>query len=294
MGAKLWNSLTPEFQIEIMGSREEYEKSDETDGPLLWDFVRRRINPTTTIGASRLKDAIETKTLADFDHDVVKFNTWFCDTRDLNIRDEGGGYDEYLRSLFRAYQVSDQQEFKDTIAEEKRNWVHGKVKPGYSFRDLMEVARVTFNNLVEDESWTVRRKKVEKSEQKNYLALATQLLEKFSKSNLEPSEGGKEKFPNYAPWRFDNPEGLTEKVIRNNTMRWCKNDCHPKPMWCGRKVYLNKADYLASQKKQSKNKPSDDGGKQVKVSKEFKLALASLTSEEDFSALEQQFFPSKE
>ena len=299
MGAKLWDSLTPEFKIEIMGSREEFEKNDEKDGPLLWDFIRRRVNPTTTVGASRLKDDIETKTLDDFDHDVVKFNTWFCDTRDLIIRDEGNKYDEYLRSLFRAYQVSDQPEFCDTIAAQKRKWVHGEVKAGYSFRDLMEVARVTHNNMKEDQSWNVRKKKTEIDGDKSYLTLATQVLQKFESVCNEQTERRKGKrgndFPNYAPWRFDNSEGLTEKVIKGKTMKWCQSDCHPKPMWCGRKVCVDKADYIASLNKRNKTKLDGDKNEKMKVNKSFRLALAALTSEEDFARLEGEFFlPSKE
>ena len=299
MGSKLWDSFTPEFKIEIMGSREEFEREEETDGPLLWDFVRRRINPTTTVGASRLKDEIETKTLDDFDHDVVKFNTWFCDTRDLIIRDEGDKYDEYLRSLFRAYQASNQPEFSDTIAAQKRKWIHGEVKSGYSFRDLMEVARVTYNNMIEDRSWNVRKKKTEADGDKSYLALATQVLQKVESVCNDQVERRKGKrgddFPNYAPWRFENPEGLVEKVIKGKTMKWCKSDCHPKPMWCGRKICMNRADYIASQNKKNKAKLDEDKNEKMKVNKSFRLALAALTSEEDFARLEEEFFmPSKE
>ena len=295
MGSKLWDSFTPEFKIEIMGNREEFERGEETDGPLLWDFVRRRINPSTTVGASRLKDEIETKTLDDFDHDVVKFNSWFCDTRDLIIREEGDKYDEYLRSLFRAYQVSNQEELRETIAAQKRKWVHGEVKPGYHFRDLMEVARVTYNNMVEDRSWNVPKKKGGTSDERNYLALATQILQKVESVCESHSGNGRNRngdgFPQYAPWRFENPEGLDEKVIKGKTMKWCHSDCHPKPMWCGRKVCLNKADYLASKNKKGNPKKGGDNGEN-KVGQKFKLALAALTSDEDFAKLEEEFFSS--
>ena len=288
MGAKLWDSLTPEFKIEIMGSREEFEREDEIDGPLLWDFVRRRINLTTTLGASRLKDEIETKTLDDFKHDVVKFNTWFCDTRDLIIRDEGDRYDEYLRSLFRAYSVSELPEFRDTIAAQKRQWVHGEVRKGYGFRDLMEIARVSYNNMVEDKSWAVK-KKYKTEEEKNYLALATQLLERFDAKKGR----GSDIYPNYAPWRFDNPDNLPEKIIKGKKFKWCHSDCHEKPMWCGRKVCLNKAEFMASRKRDGGKKPGGNAGTETKggISNKFRLALAAITSDDDFAALEQEFFP---
>ena len=76
LGNKLWASLTSDFKIEIQGNQEEYKFGHEYDGPKLWDYIRRRVNPTTTVGASRLKDMIESANLCDFSNDVIKFNTW--------------------------------------------------------------------------------------------------------------------------------------------------------------------------------------------------------------------------
>ena len=74
------------------------------------------MNPSTTVGVSKLKEDIETKKLSDFNHDVIKYNTWFCDTRESIMKEEGPGFSEYLRSLFRAYQTSNNQEFFDAGA----------------------------------------------------------------------------------------------------------------------------------------------------------------------------------
>ena len=101
LGAKLWNSLTSDFKIEIQGNQSEFKVGREYDGPKLWDFIRRRVNPTTTVGVSKLKNQVENSTLSDFGNDVAKFNTWFDDTRTKIIKEEGKGkYNEYLRSLF--------------------------------------------------------------------------------------------------------------------------------------------------------------------------------------------------
>ena len=96
MGQMLWNSLTSAFQIN------EFQRRQEHDSPLLWDYIRRRVKPSTTVGASKLKDDIEGKTLKDFDNDVTRYNSWLTDTRDQIIREEGDGYNEYMRSLFSA------------------------------------------------------------------------------------------------------------------------------------------------------------------------------------------------
>ena len=50
------------------------------------------------------------------------------------------------------------------------------MKPGYNFRDLMKIASVTYNTMIENRSWSVRKKKVKAGEEKNYLDLASQIL----------------------------------------------------------------------------------------------------------------------
>ena len=79
------------------------------------------MNPTTTVGASKLKGAIKTKELADFDDDVIKYNAWFEDTRELIIKKEGEGYNEYSCSLFRAYKACSNLEFQETIVAERKD-----------------------------------------------------------------------------------------------------------------------------------------------------------------------------
>ena len=81
-------------------------------------------------------------------------------------------------------------------------------------------------------------------------------------------------------------------------MRWRHNDCHPQPMWCGRKNCLNKAEFAKKmQESQTKGGKAEytgegksEGGKLSKPSNEFKIALAAMCSEEDYKTLEQQFF----
>ena len=96
MGNTPWNRLSSVFKIEITGSKEDYQHDQENDGPLLWDFIHCRINPTTIVGALKLKDEIESTNVSDFDNDIIKCNTWFEDTRERIIKEEGDGYNEYL------------------------------------------------------------------------------------------------------------------------------------------------------------------------------------------------------
>ena len=81
------------------------------------------MKPSTTVGASKLKDKIETKTLADFNYSVTNFNTWFEDTREEIVKEEGTGYNKYIFSLFCAYLSGRNQEFTDVINSERRDWI---------------------------------------------------------------------------------------------------------------------------------------------------------------------------
>ena len=64
-------------------------------------------------------------------------------------------------------------------------------------------------------------------------------------------------------------------------------------MWCGRKVCLGKAEFAAKQR-QKNNGENENENKKMSATKDFRIALTALTSEEDFAALESQFFQSKE
>ena len=271
-------------------------RSEENDGPLLWDFIRRRINPTTTVGASKLKDEIESKTASAFGNDIVQYNTWFEDTRDKIFKEEGDGYNEYLRSMFRAYMTCDDEEFVDAIKDERRKWMQGKLGPKYTYRDLMDLGRLTFNNLVDEGSWSTKPPKAKDAE-KNYLALATQLMTQMAamksdtkdSSSFTPKGSANTDGPRtYLPWRFENPDNKATKDIRGSTMKWCKNDCHDQPMWCGRRNCMNRSDYSKEwQKKNGKKELNADNG--GASNDEFKIALAAICSPEDFAALQEQF-----
>ena len=238
--------------------------------------------------------------MGEFSGDVVKYNTWFEDMRDQIIREEGPDqYNEYLRNLFRAYLTCPDQEFIATVNEEKRKWMQGKLGTNYTFEDLLELGRVTYNNLVEDNSWKGTDKKIEQKgssskDENKFLALFTNFLEKNGEKGA-PSEDGKKQERQFLPWRFENPNNESTKLVRGTTMRWCTNDCHSQPMWCGRQKCLNKADYAKMMNEKRQNGQSKDSGdvKKPKYSEDFKIALAAMTSTDDYKTLTSQFFQEK-
>jgi len=252
-----------------------------------------------------LKDDIESTTPAKFDNDIIRYNTWFEDTREAIIEEEEGlGYNEYLRSLFRAYLTCNEDEFLDAIKDEHKDWIQGKVAPQYSYRNLMDLGRVMYNNLVDEGTYRHNNpapQPKDKEEDKNYLALAAALMTNMSGLNDSGNKGGsKGSTITYQPWRFENPDNEDTKVVRGSTMKWCKNDCHKNSMWCGRKNCLNRADFHENWKKKNASKASGSDSnignkpKGSTKSSEFKIKLAAMTSLEDFAALKEQFVSLKD
>ena len=305
LGKKLWGSLTSAYKKEITGRCSEFTMGGdegEYDGVLLWDFLRRTIKPSTKVGASKLKETLEKCDLNSHEQNILKFNSWFEDTRLEIIAEEGEGYNEYLRQLFRAYLTSNSPEFIATIKSEQRDWIQGKLADDYTHKDLLSVGRLAYNNLVDEEK--VTKKELAKSP--HFLALAAQLIETMT-SDKQGSSGGNSKGDDkdngktrgprtFLPWRYENPNNEKVKEVKETTMTWCTNDCHDKPMWCGRPNCLNRSDYAANMKKQREGnsggeaKPGKPSG--GKFSEDFKIALAAMIPSADFESLENQFMTS--
>ena len=75
-------------------------------------------------------------------------------------------------------------------------------------------------------------------------------------------------------------------------MKWCTNDCHKQLMWCGRRNCMGRSDFAkhmqnrpekGSKKEGSSEDKSERG---FKANDEFKMALAALTTPEDFAILD--------
>ena len=141
-----------------------------------------------------------------------------------------------------------------------------------------------------------------KNEEKNFLALATEILQRAKEGGAEVpssetmSDGGirLKNGRELKAWRFENPTNAKTKTLKDGTvMKWCSNDCHPKPMWCGRENCVNRAEYAArngGRKKGEQAEKSKHNGN-AGVSEDFKIALAAMTSNQDFETLKSQFFP---
>eukprot|EP00957_Ditylum_brightwellii_P095788 7298113-Ditylum_brightwellii.AAC.1 len=87
LGLLLWNSLTPKFQLEMLTKETLFNMGDDYDGLLLWYLIVEKVNLTTNISVTNLKDKVESTKLDDFEQDIKGFNTWFADKRNTIIRE---------------------------------------------------------------------------------------------------------------------------------------------------------------------------------------------------------------
>ena len=190
---------------------------------MLWEFIRHRVKPSTKVGAAKLKGSIKKAKLTDFGDDVTKFNSWFEDTRFSIIAEEGEGYNEYTRMLFQAYLACNNAGFKVSVEKKERKWIQDKLDPDYLHVDPLELGQITFNNLVENESWVDLNGDVEtKKEQPYFLALVTEILSKLKgieiPRNPDASKYNGTKKRTYQEWRYKNPDGKATKDVRGVRM----------------------------------------------------------------------------
>ena len=135
------------------------------------------MNTTTTAGASKLKDKLETKIITDFNNDVITKITWFANPHDQIIKEEGNGYDEYIRSLFCPYIQCNNEEFVDAVATERYQRMQCRLKYTYISLDLLELVNLTSNNLLDYYAWGDKPTvKLPNPEDKQYLFFGTEIL----------------------------------------------------------------------------------------------------------------------
>ena len=131
------------------------------------------------------------------------------------------------------------------------------------------------------------------------MAKGTDALGSSASGNEKAESVGRERKRQLQQWRFEKLDNKKTKLMRGTTMRWCTNDCHKKPMWCGRKNCLNKANFAKKMKEKwnGTNGINTSGGsnsygkdRDAKINGDFKISLQAMTSSADYKLLEQQFF----
>ena len=160
-GTNIWNSLTSDFQLELLGQELIFNWEDEYDGMELWDHIRAEVNPSTKVGAYALKEDIESKTLQHFGMDVKAFNIWLIDTKkEIARQEEPEKYNEYIWYAFKTYLTFTNQDFNESIKDVKRRWTQYLLPSKYYLMDLMTTALKRYINSVADGGWTLSERGV--------------------------------------------------------------------------------------------------------------------------------------
>ena len=89
--------------------------------------------------------------------------------------------------------------------------------------------------------------------------------------------------------RYLNPKNKADSTRGDRKYKWCTKNCHKKPVWCGRPNCLSREDFTAKKKAERKEKSPEGSG----LSNDFKIALAAVTSDEGYKALEAQLLGKK-
>ena len=89
-------------------------------------------------------------------------------------------------------------------------------------------------------------------------------------------------------WRYNNSQNKTEMIRNDRKHKWCTKNYHNKPIWYACPNYLSKEEFAVKKKVERFGKADN-----VSTSKDFKVTLAAVTSNEDYKALEVQFLPKK-
>eukprot|EP00957_Ditylum_brightwellii_P128597 9809947-Ditylum_brightwellii.AAC.1 len=176
-----------------------FKKGDNYDGLLLWCLIMEKVNLTTNVSATNLKDKLENAKLDDFRQDIKEFSTWFADKRNAIIREVGKEWStKCKRCLFKTYQTAEKKEFMIAISQERRDWMMGKHKAGNSYSDMMPFALKMYSNQRSLREWKTKealtKKKIE--EDTKYLSLLIQMeviANLVGKMNPKKSDGGEGK-----------------------------------------------------------------------------------------------------
>ena len=110
---------------------------------MLW-LILKMINPTTQVGISNLKDAIEQETLQKFSNNVfVMLDRMQKNLED--IKDSGSTHNDYLHHMLRALMTYTNAIFRDFIQKEKDKW---ETEGTTTSNELSNLDQGKFNNMV--------------------------------------------------------------------------------------------------------------------------------------------------
>jgi hypothetical protein len=191
------------------------------DGPTMLQLCVEKVNPTTRVGVSHLKDALRTAKLATYSYNVLDMTDKMQSYYD-EILEKGTKHDDFILDLFRALLTGKNTIFTSFIQRKHDAWDEGK---DILSDDLIRDAVTKYQNMVALKTW-------DQSEPGNskIAALTTQLKElqdsiNSNKTTTTPSNNdftstSKTGFLAVAEWRKTKSFGDT--VTKDGkTWHWC-------------------------------------------------------------------------
>ena len=256
------------------------------DGPTMLQLCIEKVNPTTRVGVSYLKDALRNAKLATYSNNVLDMTDKMQSHYD-EILEKGSKHDDYILDLFRALLTGKNVIFTSFIQRKHDAWDEGK---DILSDDLIRDAVTKYQNMVALKTW-------DQSEPSNskIAALTTQLRElqdsinstkvTDKSSNKSTDSDAKKGFLTVAEWRKTKSHGDTVDKD-GKTWHWCskqhnsgkgmyvthKEEDHTD--WQDRKKSRATGDSV-SKSEDSANKAGASTNKSMTLSDNLKTAMVS-------------------
>ena len=194
------------------------------DGPTMLQLCIEKVNPSTRVGVSKLKEVLRSVKASSYDYNVGDL-TDKMDATYREIVQRGSTHDDYVMDLFNVLLSNKNTIFTDFIQREKDKWDTGAVIDP----DVLITEAVTkYDNMVATSEWTVVEPGTSKiaalttelNELKEKFVLVTQNMMTGSQSHNSNPSGGSRRNDSIPAWRF--AKTLGDKVERDGkTWHWC-------------------------------------------------------------------------
>ena len=156
LGEMLFNSIASKYQTELTLEAATYQMTAPNgnvydDGTAMLSVIFSKVDPSTVVRVSNLKDLIEKADLASFNHVVPDLLMFFKRTKNKIEAAGDRNYKEYPRLLFDALMTSQNKAFLNltTIS----NAAHEEVKQVLTFTEISLDATNRYNTLLSRGRW---------------------------------------------------------------------------------------------------------------------------------------------
>ena len=254
----------------------------QQDGPTLLKVVLIDTFVATQAHTFKIKEQLYDLQMKAFKGNVQTMNQSVREIMvDLQAAGHSFGNDDIMIALFRAYQGSTNEEFKNAVMYWKNEWNNGSL---VSAEELMVKADGKYDELKKAGTWG---KSSDKDEQIIALTARLETLQKeVANKGKGPSAASPSTKSEKFSWKYDRSLSSTSTYVRDGkTFKWCTGPGHnKKAMWVsGHEPGKCSADYKGGKPKGGAAKPPP--GSATRVDKSalttlLKNATPGLTADE--------------